>query len=233
MSGTIINSLLIAIGSMLGLLLKENLPKRYQTTVIHGLAMVIGVIGLQMALKSGNILIVIISVVLGALVGEFFKLDVLMARVGDKLATFVGKFFKNNDSKSIGDGFVTASLIYCVGAMSVVGSIQEGLTGDASILYAKSLLDGITAIFFASSMGVGVAFSSVSVLLYQGIITIMAGFFTDILSEQVINEMTATGGVLIIGISLSMLKLVEVKIANLLPAILFAVFLTFTYINFL
>lgn len=232
MYGTIVNSLLIVLGSLLGLLLKENLPPRYQTTIIHGLGMVIGVIGIQMALKSDNILIVIISIVLGVLTGEFLKLDVLMNKAGEQLANIVGNFLKNNDSQSIGESFVTTSLIYCVGAMSVVGGIQEGLTGDANILYAKSLLDGVTAIFFAASMGVGVAFSAIAVFLYQGIITILAGFFTDILSEQVVTQMTATGGVLIIGISLSMLKIVEIKIANLLPSIIFAVFITFIYINF-
>lgn len=233
MSGTIINSLLVIIGSLLGLLLRKNLPERYQAIIIQGLGIVIGVIGVQMALKSENVLIVISSIVLGALVGEFFKLDVLMSKAGEKLAAIVGKFLKGSDSKSIGDSFVTASLIYCVGAMGVVGSIQEGLTGDASILYAKALLDGITSIFFTSSMGIGVAFSAIPIFLYQGAITIMASFFTDVLSGQVITEMTATGGVLIIAISLSMLELVEIKIANLLPSIIFAVFITFIYIKFL
>ncbi len=234
MLGTITNALLIIAGSLLGLLLKQGIPDRYQVTVIHGLGIVVGVIGIQMALKTNNILIVIISIALGGLLGEALDIDRWLKVVGDALASVVNKCFPRDSrgDTSISEAFVTASLLYCVGAMSVVGSIQEGLTGDAGILYAKSLIDGITAIFFTSSLGLGVMFSALSVLVYQGIITLAAGFFTGIFSEAVIAEMTATGGVLIIGISFLMLKLVPIKIANLLPAIACAAVVTTIYFKF-
>lgn len=233
MSGTILNALLVVVGSFLGLIVKEKLPSRYQVTIMQGLAIVIGIIGVQMAIKSDNIVVVIVSIAFGTLLGEILNLDLLMEKIGAYLAALIQKIFKNSDKKAVGESFVTTTLIYCVGAMAVLGSIQEGLTGDGSLLYAKALIDGITSIFFASTLGIGVIFSAVSIFLYQGTITFMAGFFINILSEQVILEMTATGGVLIIGISLNMLKLSEIKIANMLPSILLAVVISYTCINYL
>ncbi len=235
MWGTIVNSLLIIMGAFLGLLLKKGIPERYQMTVMQGLGIVVGVIGLQMAMKSNNLLIVIVSIALGGLLGEAIDFDKRLKGIGDRLAAWVSALSGNKEEASgnrLSEGFVTASLVYCVGAMSVVGSIQEGLTGDASTLYAKSLIDGITAIFFTSSLGIGVAFSAVSVFLYQGTITLLAGFFAAFLSEQIIAEMTATGGALILGISLLMLRLSTIRVANLLPAIVFAVIITFFYNKF-
>lgn len=233
MLGTIVNSVLIILGSILGLFLKKGIPERYQITIMQGLGIVIAVIGMQMALKSSNILIVIASIALGALVGEFLKLDVWLVALGNKIAFSVQKmpFFSNVEGGNLSNGFVTATLVYCIGAMSVVGGIQEGLSGDASILYAKGMLDGITAIFFTSSLGIGVAFSAVSVFVYQGVITLLASSLAGILSQPVINEMTATGGVLILGISLQILKLCEIKLANFLPAIVFAVLITTLYLR--
>ncbi len=234
MLGTVTNSLLIIAGAAFGLVLQKGIPERYQATVIQGLAMVVGVIGVQMALKSNNILIVIVSIALGALVGEALKIDVWLKKTGDALATLVDQFFpgKSSGEKNISEGFVTTSLIYCVGAMSVVGSIQEGLTGDASILYAKGVIDGITAIFFASSMGLGVVFSALPVFIYQGSMTLGASLLAGVFSEPVIAEMSATGGVLIMGISCLMLKITVIRIANLLPAIIFSALITMVYLNF-
>lgn len=229
--GTIVNACSIVLGSVLGLFLKQGIPEKYQNTIMQGLSLVIAAIGLQMAMKSQNMLIVIASIALGALVGEWLELDVWLNKAGNSLAEVVKKMplFANVEGTAVSQGFVTATLVYCIGAMAIVGSIQEGLTGDASILYAKSMLDGITAVFFTSLMGIGVAFSSLSVLLYQGAITILAVFLASFLSEPVINELTATGGVLIMGISLVMLKLCDIKLANLLPAIIFAVIITAIY----
>ena len=229
--GTIVNACSIVLGSVLGLFLKQGIPEKYQVTIMQGLALVIAVIGLQMAMKSQNMLIIIASIALGALVGEFMELDVLLNKLGNYLASVVKSMpmFANVEGNAISQGFVTATLVYCIGAMAIIGSIQEGMTGNAQILYAKAMLDGITAIFFTSSMGIGVAFSSLSVLVYQGIITLLASFLSSFLSEPVINEMTATGGVLIMGISLVMLKLNDIKLANLLPAIVFAIFITSVY----
>jgi uncharacterized membrane protein YqgA involved in biofilm formation len=140
-------------------------------------------------------------------------------------------FADRTESGDLRDGFVTATLVYCIGAMSIVGSIQDGLTGNAGILFVKSFLDGVTAIFFASSMGAGVAFAALPVLFYQGLISLSAGFLSPFLSEQVITELTAVGGILIIGIAFLLLKISTVKIANLLPALIFALLIASLYVK--
>ncbi|MGL5514070.1 MAG: DUF554 domain-containing protein [Sporomusa sp.] len=216
MKGTLVNVAAILIGSGLGMVLKRGISEKVQITLMHGLALAVGVIGLQMALKTGNMLIVILALASGAVIGETLNIDYGLNRIGAWLsAKFAGQSIHGN----IGQGFVTATLLYCIGAMSVVGAIQDGLADDASTLYAKSLLDGITAILFTSSLGIGVALSSISVLLYQGSITLLAGFFSSVLSESIIREMTATGGILIIGVSIIMLELKQIRLANLVPAI--------------
>lgn len=214
MKGTLINASTVLVGSLSGVLLKKGLPEKYQKTLTQGLGLAVGLIGLQMALKTGNILIVIVSLVIGGMLGERIDIDRWLNVLGSCINSRIGSQYGN-----AGQGFVTASLVFCVGAMAVVGSIQDGLTGDASTLYAKSMLDGVFSFVFSSSMGIGVALSSVSILLYQGSITMMAGLFSSILSDVVIREMTAVGGVLIMGISLLMLEIKTIKVANLLPAI--------------
>lgn len=214
MKGTIVNAAAVLIGSGVGLLLKRGIPKQYETTIMQGVALAVGLIGLQMAVKTQNILIVIISLVLGAIVGEAINIDQWLNKAGEQLTERLGSQYGD-----AGRGFVTASLVFCIGAMAVVGSIQEGLTGDASTLYAKSTLDGITSVVFASSLGIGVALSSITILAYQGTLTFLAIMFGNVLSASAITEMTAVGGLLIVGISLLMLEIKIIKVANLLPAI--------------
>lgn len=218
MKGTLVNAAAVIIGSGVGLALKQGIPEKYQNTLIYGMSLAVGVIGLQMALKTQNVLIVILGIAVGALIGEALNIDGGLNKIGEWLSEKLSGPDETGKS-NIGRGFVTASLVYCIGAMAVVGSIQDGLTGDTSILYAKSLLDGIISVVFTSSMGIGVAFSSVSVLVYQGLITQLAGFFSAVLSEQVVTELTATGGILIVGVSILMLEIKNIKLANLLPAI--------------
>lgn len=214
MKGTLVNVAGIIGGSIIGLLLKKNLPIRYQQTIMHGLALSVGLIGLQMALKTQNILIVILSMVVGGVIGEFLDLDKALANLGAKLTQRIG-----NKYGDAGQGFITGSLVFCVGAMAIVGSIQDGLTGDASTLYAKAMLDGVGAAVFTSGMGIGVALSSIPVLLYQGGITLLASSLSGVISDGMIQEMTAVGGLLIIGISLLILEIKVIKVANLLPAV--------------
>ncbi len=218
MKGTLVNAAAVIIGSGVGLALKQGIPEKYQNTLIHGMSLAVGVIGLQMALKTQNVLIVILGIAVGAIIGEALNIDGGLNKIGEWLSEKLSGPDETGKS-NIGRGFVTASLVYCIGAMAVVGSIQDGLTGDTSILYAKSLLDGIISVVFTSSMGIGVAFSSVSVLVYKGLITQLAGFFSAVLSEQVVTELTATGGILIVGVSILMLEIKNIKLANLLPAI--------------
>lgn len=214
MTGTLVNAAAVLLGSGLGLMLKRGIPDKYQTTIMQGIAMVVGLIGLQMAFKTQNILLVIISMTIGAIIGEAINIDKSLKKAGDWLTERLGSQYGD-----AGKGFVTASLVYCVGAMAVVGTLQEGLTGDTSTLFAKAALDGLTSIIFASSMGIGVAFSSVTIMVYQGTLTLLAMAFGNILSASSINEMTAVGGLLIVGICLLMLEIKQVKVANLLPAI--------------
>ena len=224
MKGTLVNSLGIICGSALGILLKKNVPIKYQQTVMQGLSLAIGLIGLQMALKTENILIIIISIVIGGLIGEFIDIDGLLGRIGERLTVLMG-----NKYGSVGEGFITGSLVFCVGAMAIVGSIQDGLTGDTSILYAKSMLDTVASVVFASGMGIGVALSSISVLLYQGALTLLASSLSGFISEAMIREMTAVGGLLIVGISLLVLEIKTIKVANLLPAVPIAAIIVFLW----
>lgn len=217
MKGTIVNTAVVLLGSGLGLLLRRGFAERYQKTVMQGLGLAVLLIGLEMALKTQNVLIVILSLVIGGLAGEWTDIDACLNRFGNWLSEQTkGKY------GDLGQGFVAASLIYCVGAMAIVGAIQDGLTGDATTLYAKSMLDGISSVVLTSAMGAGVALSSISILIYQGAITLLAGQLSSVLSEAVIREMTAVGGVLIVGIALLMLEIKAIKVANLLPSILFA-----------
>ncbi|CVK18567.1 MULTISPECIES: DUF554 domain-containing protein [Sporomusa] len=218
MKGTLVNVAAVVVGSGLGLVLKRGIPEKYQNTIMHGMALAVGVIGLQMAFKTENMLIVILGLAAGAVIGEALNIDGGLNQIGNWLSEKLGGKDQPGQN-NIGHGFVTASLVYCIGAMAVVGAIQDGLTGDTSTLYAKSLLDGITSIVFASSMGVGVTFSSLSILAYQGSITLLAGFFSSVLSDRVVTELTATGGILIVGVSILMLEIKKIKLANLLPAI--------------
>lgn len=218
MKGTVVNSITVMLGSGLGLLLKRGIPVKYHQTVLQGLGMSVLLIGLQMAFKTQNILIVIVSLVLGSVIGEALQIEDWLNRLGNWVtARFSSK------GGNIGQGFVSASLIYCVGAMAVVGSIQDGLTGDATTLYAKSMLDGVMSVVLASTMGAGVALSAISIFLYQGLITVLAGWFSSVISESLIKEVTAVGGVLIVGIALSILEIRKINVANLLPAVPVAV----------
>lgn len=224
MKGTLVNAAAVVVGSAVGLLLQRGIPEKYQHTIMQGLAMSVALIGVQMALKTQNILIVIISMVIGAILGEWLGIEQGLNRIGDYLTVRLGGRYGN-----VGQGFVTASLVYCVGAMAVVGGIQDGITGDASTLYAKSMLDGVSAVVFSATMGIGVALSSIAILLYQGTITLLASSFGAVLTEHSITEMTAVGGLLIVGISLRILDIKQVNVANMLPTIPIAAFIAIVW----
>ena len=215
--GSVVNAAAIVAGTAVGLLLRKGIQERYQQTVLAGVAMSVGLIGVTMALKTQNILLVIVSMVLGGLVGEFLDIDARLERMGAWLTQRLGAQYGN-----VGQAFVTSSLVFCVGAMAVVGSIQDGMTDDAATLYAKATLDGIASAVFASSMGAGVALSAVPVLLYQGGISLAAAAFGATLPTAAVTEMSAVGGLLIVGISMRMLNLGDIRIANLLPAVFVA-----------
>ncbi len=214
MLGTIVNTIAIIIGGTIGVFLRKGIPQGYKVTIMQGIGLSVSIIGLTGALETENVLLMIISVVIGTIIGE-------LARIEDRLEN-LGKWLENKvGSKEDGivKGFVTASLIYCVGAMAIMGALESGLTGKHEILFAKSLIDGITSIIFGSTLGIGVAFSSIAVFIYQGLITITAGFMKPFLAENVIKEMSAIGGILIIGISSNIMEIKKIKVGNMLPAI--------------
>jgi len=218
--GTIVNAAAIVIGAMIGILLKTGIPEKIKNTMMQGIGLSVIVIGLSMALKTENIIITILSLVLGGIIGEVLQIEERLEDLGKWIETKLGRGSTGDFTKA----FVTASLVYCIGAMAVMGALESGLTGKHDILYAKSTLDGISSVIFASSLGIGVAFSALPVLIYQGLITFAATFVKVFLTDSVINEMTAAGGVLILGIGLNILGITKIKIGNMLPAIFGAVF---------
>jgi len=220
--GTILNIVTVLIGGGLGVLLGQRLPERMRETVLHGLGLMTLVVGVHLTLETQNVLIVLVSVLIGAILGEWWRIDVGLERLSEWLRARVGRRGSSHSQAHFTEGFVTASLVFCVGPMTILGSIQDGLTGDYSLLAIKSVLDGFAALAFASSLGIGVLFSVLTILVYQGALTLAAGLAQDALSEAMIAEMTAAGGVMIMAIGLLLLDLRRIRVANLLPAFLIA-----------
>ena len=221
--GTIANSCAIVAGALCGVLLKQGLPQKWQETMLQAIAFCIVIIGVQMALKTTNIVITIFSLVIGAIIGESIDIEELMRR----FSLWVGNKVSKSESVAaeIAKGFVNASILFCTGAMAIVGSIQDGLAGDYTTLFAKATLDGLISLIMAANLGIGVALSAVSVGIYQGSITFMAGAIEGMLSPQILAELTAAGGIMIMAIGTNMLNLTKVRIANLLPGIIVSVVL--------
>jgi hypothetical protein len=217
MLGTIVNALAILAGSLVGLLFTRGIPDNYKEIVMNGVGLAVVLIGLKSALVSDNLMVVIFSVIIGALLGEFLKIETHLENMGNRLEKAVVS--RSSDTRSFARGFVTASLVFCVGSMAIIGSLESGLTGNHQTLFAKSILDGVTSIIFASALGIGVAFSSIAVFLYQGSITIMAFFLKNFLVPETIGQMTSVGGLLILAIGLNLLKITTIKVGNLLPGI--------------
>lgn len=214
MIGTVVNAIAIITGSLLGLLLKKGIPEGYKKTVMQALSLVIILIGIKGALVTNDLLVVIISLAIGSIIGEFVGIESRLEKLGRWIE---GRF--PGESGSVSKGFVTASLVYCVGSMAIVGSFESGLTGNHQTLFAKSALDGISAIIFASTMGFGVLLSFIPVFLYQGILTLAAGLIKPFLVASVISQMSATGGLLITAIGINLLGIVKIRVGNMLPAI--------------
>lgn len=239
LTGTIVNALAVLAGSIAGMLLtwlaghfssrlpagSARLGKRLQTIIMQGVALCVMFLGISGSLKGQNSLITILSMVIGAIIGELLDLDKRMRALGDWVQKKTERLALGNGKASISEGFVTASLLFCVGAMAIVGALQDGLTGDHSTLFAKSLLDGISSIVFGASLGLGVSFSAVAIFLYQGLIAVLASFLAPFLSDAVIAEMTCVGSLLIVALSLNMLNLTKIKVMNLVPAIFLPIFL--------
>lgn len=216
MLGVWVNSLVVVLGAIVGTLAGGRIPERFRGTIMQGLGLAVMLIGVSGAIQTGNALVVIISLVLGAILGEVVGVEKGMERFG----AWAQKKIARPGDGSFGQGFVSATLLFCVGSMAVVGSLNAGLRGDPAVLLAKSALDGVSALLFASTLGMGVALSALPLLLYQGGIALLAGVVGPYLSEAVVAEMSATGSLLILGLGLNMLGATKepIKVGNLLPA---------------
>lgn len=223
MLGTFVNSLAVVIGGVIGILLKKGIPDTLSDTVFKGLGLCTLFIGISGCLCGKNTIIVVVSVVLGAIIGELIDLDKRINQLGG----FIERKFTKKDGKklSLAEGFVSASLLFCVGAMAIVGSLQSGLTGNHTTLFTKSTLDFVAAIIFASSLGLGVIFSALFVLVYQGTITLLASLISPYLTTSVVNEMACVGYIIIIGLALNMIGITKLKVMNYVPAIFLPIFI--------
>jgi uncharacterized protein len=218
MTGTLINTATVIVGSTVGTFLRSRFPDRVRQMVMWGVGLVSLVIGLQMSLSTKNILVVLGSLLTGGIIGELIGLEEGLKKVGDKLQA---KLSTEKDS-TFSKGFVTSSLLFCVGPMTILGSIQDGLSGDYTLLATKSILDGFASLALAASMGWGVLFAALTVLIYQGSLTLGAGLVQTLLTEPMVAEMTATGGTLILAIGLNLLDLTAIRVANFLPGLVVA-----------
>jgi len=212
--GSIANAVAIIVCGIIGSFLKKGLPKRYGDLVIAALGFFTVMLGVKFAMQTEHPLVVIFSMVLGAALGEWIDIEKRMDSLGNKVQSKL-KGFKGNFSQ----GFVNASLLFCVGSMAIMGALQSGLANDHQTLYTKAVMDGVIAVVFASTLGIGVAASAVPVFIYQGAITLLAAFLQPYLSTAVVLEMTAVGGILLMGVGSNILEIKKVKVGNLIPAI--------------
>jgi uncharacterized membrane protein YqgA involved in biofilm formation len=219
MLGVLVNTATVIIGSLVGLIFKRGIPKKLTDAVMLGIGLCTLVIGITGALKGENPLVLIAAVVLGAIVGTLLDID----RHLNNLGQYLGRRFKKDDGAvSVAEGFVTASLLFCIGAMTIVGSLNSGLTGDNRMIFTKSLLDLVSACMLSVSLGIGVIFAAAFVFVFQGAIVLLAQFLQPVLTASAINELTCAGSLIIIALGLNIVGITKIKVANYLPSILFA-----------
>jgi uncharacterized membrane protein YqgA involved in biofilm formation len=232
MTGNFINFFAILVGSGLGILFGARLSENLKSTVISGMGLFTSAVGMQMFLKTENALIVLGALILGAILGEWWGVEDSLQHLGVWLEKRLSGSSEGGSSRFV-RGFLTASVLYCTGPMAVLGSISDGLRGDYLTLSIKSVLDGFISIAFASTLGIGVAFSALPVFIYQGSISLLAAQLNAIVTTSMMNEMTATGGVLLIGIGVSsLLEIKKIRVGNFLPALAIAPILVYALSRF-
>ncbi|USG65790.1 DUF554 domain-containing protein [Brevibacillus ruminantium] len=219
--GTLVNAVAIVAGALLGRLL-SGIPESIRKTVMQGIGLAVVLLGIKMSLETQNFLLVILSIVIGSILGELMRIESGLNKLGQWLEQKMGK----STQGSIATGFVTTTLVYCIGAMAVLGAMDSGLRNNHEILYTKAMLDGFSAIIFSSTLGIGVLFSAVPVFLYQGAIALLSTQIYHIVSQETLNamlvEVTAVGGLMIIAIGINILELKKINVANMLPALVIA-----------
>ncbi len=227
MLGTLVNAAAIIAGSLVGILFKSKLPERFIKIFFQVIGLFTLYLGMSMALKSTHILQVIFSLITGALIGEVLHLE----RGMEKIADWVKKKFKSKNERFT-DGLLTAFLLYCMGSLTILGAIEEGMTGDAHLLYIKSLMDGFSSIALASGLGIGVMFSVIPLLIYQGGIALLAMGLGDFIPAGIITELSATGGILLLGLGIDILGIKKIKVINMLPALIMIILFMWWFPNF-
>jgi len=225
-TGTFANTGAIIAGSLVGLVLGKRLHERFKTIVMQAIGLAVILLGLQMAFTAKDVLIVTACLLAGGITGELLKIEQRVEALGEWLKTR----FRSTSSTFV-QGFVSASLLYVTGAMAIVGSIQDGTIGDARTLYFKSLLDGISAIAFSATLGIGVLFSALSVFVFQGSITLLASSLLFLQKPAILTAITATGGVIIMAIGTNILEMTRIRIGNFIPALFYAVLWAYFFIS--
>jgi uncharacterized membrane protein YqgA involved in biofilm formation len=225
MIGTLVNVGAVIVGGSLGLLFRRKIPERMFTIIFQAIGIFTLYLGISMALKANELLIMVFSLVLGALIGEFLRLEERIESLSEKLKKKVG-----SGDANFSTGLLTAFMLFCMGAMTIVGSIEEGMGKEPTLLMTKSLMDGISAVALSAVLGIGVIFSVVPLLIYQGGLTLLAAMFGDVIPQAIINEITGIGGVLILGLGLSILDIKKIKVLNMLPALLVELFLCYIFL---
>jgi len=227
LNGTILNIILVALGSMVGLAFKNKLPSNITKIVFQALGLFTLYLGIKMALEAQMILAMVFSLIIGGITGEWLKLE---SRTENFFSKLKRRFkFKN---EKFTEGLITSFLMFCMGSMTILGAIQEGMDGDASLLYTKSVMDGFSSIALSAALGAGVLFSIVPLFLYQGALTLTAYYLGNFFNPQIITELTATGGVLLIGLGINILAIKKIKVFNLLPSLLYIILFSYLILYF-
>jgi uncharacterized membrane protein YqgA involved in biofilm formation len=223
MTGTLLNMATVLIGGLIGLLFGGRIPDKLKETVIAGMGLFTAAMGLQMFLDTENALIVLGALLIGTLLGEWWRIEDGLHRLGELLERKFSREQNDDESNKFVRGFLTASLLFCVGPMTILGSIQDGLTGDYNLLAVKSVLDGFASMAFASTLGIGVLFSTIVILVYQGGVSLLAAQFDALVTPSMMNELTATGGFILLGLAISsLLEIKKIRVGNMLPALAIA-----------
>ncbi len=223
MIGTIVNTILVIVGSLLGLLLRKGIPENISKIIMVGLGLFTCMLGVKMGIEMERPLVVVLSLILGGVCGELLHIEEFLEGIGERLKRLV----KNQGETSFAQGFVFASLLFCVGPMTILGSIQAGLQDKPELLFVKSMMDGVSSIILASAMGLGVIFSAVTVLVIQGGLTLLAQQFSFLTDPVYLNDFTGVGGIMIFAIGLKLLGIKSIKVGNFLPALIFVVLIIF------
>lgn len=227
MIGVLVNVATVLIGSAIGLVFKKGISKKYSDAVMVGIGLCTILIGIQGMLEGANVLVSIISMVLGAIVGTAINIDGKLNSAGDFLSKKLKK--DGSDKVSVAEGFVTASLLFCVGAMTIVGSLNSGLKGDHTMIYTKSTLDLFSSMMLSASLGIGVPFAAIFVFIFQGGLVLLSGLLAPILSDGAIAEITCVGSLMILALGLNLTGLSKFKVANYTPALVFAPFVCYLF----